>query len=455
MRIQFAKQSVLIALLLSATLTAHLGFAAEQANANKQNLLEIYQQALANDPVLKSADSANQAAQELIEQGKALYRPQVDFSAGASATRADVRNIGVDIFRNDGVNRFEGYEYGVIARQPIFRLQNWVQIDQSKTQVSQSDKQFALTKQQLILRVVQAYFQALITQDNIVLLQAQKEAVNGQLAQAKANFDVGNATITDYNEAKARFDLIEAQEIAAKNAHEAALYGISALTDQQPLSLASVNQSAVVQPMHDDLQQWVSLALVNNLGIQIQADNYTLAQQEEKRNAAGHLPTLDAVASYGTTFANGSANGFGRELTSSVIGVQLALPLYQGGAISSRTRQAALLKQQALENVEVAKRNATLETQTAYLNLKTNSAQVSAFEQAVFSSQSQLDSTKLGYQVGVRTSVDLLNAEQLLFSAKRDLLQARYNQLVSIIQLKTATGTVSELDLIEINQQLQ
>ena len=202
------------------------------------------------------------------------------------------------------------------------------------------------------------------------------------------------------------------------------------------------------------MDQWIDIATKNNLNIQLQQDALKLSEQEIERAKAGHLPTLDAVASYNDNYVNGSYTGFGNDLKSGVVGLQLQIPLYQGGAISSRVRQAALNKQKAQDDVEIARRGTALETQRAYLNLSTSIAQVKAYEQALISSQSQVDSTKLGYEVGVRTSVDVLNAQQQLFSAKRDLLQSRYNYLVNIIRLKAVSGTVAEIDLADINQQL-
>lgn len=418
------------------------------------SLMDVYQQALVQDPSLASALSANQAAQEIIEQGKALYRPTVNFTANANATQSDIKYIGANIFRNEGRSNYEGYNYGVNARQPIFRKQNMVEMDQSKTQVRQADKQLHLTQQQLILRVTQAYFDVLLSQDKIDLLVAQKEATQSQLDQAKANFEVGTVTITDFNEAQARFDSILAQEIAARNEHQIAQYALEAIIGQTPAQLARVKADTKAQVINQTMSDWLNIAAQNNLNVQIQQDALTLAEQEVARNQAAHLPTLDAVASYTNSYANGSNSGFGSELKSAVIGLQVELPLYQGGATSSRVRQAVMNKQKAQDDVEVAKRSAALETQRAYLNLSTSVAQITAFEQALNSAQSQLDSTKLGFDVGVRTNVDVLNAQQLLFSAKRDLLQARYSYLVNIIRLKTATGLVAEADLVDINQQL-
>jgi len=401
--------------------------------------------------------SANKAAQEIIEQGKALYRPTVNFNANANASQTDIKYIGSGFnqFRNEGRQNFEGYNYGVEARQPIYRKQNLVQMEQSKTQVSQADKQYHLSQQALILRTTQAYFDVLIAQDKIDLIGAQKTAILSQLDQAKATFEVGTATITDVNEAQARFDLVVAQEIAAVNEYQIAKRAIQAVTGEIPEKLATAKSEIQVVPLNQTMQDWQQIAVQNNLNIQIQQDALKLAEQEVERANAGHLPTLDAVASYTKNYANGGTSGVGNDLDNGTIGLQLQIPLYQGGAISSRARQAVLNKQKALDDIEIARRETDLETQRAFLNLSSSIAQVKALEQALVSSQSQLDSTKLGYEVGVRTSVDVLNAQQQYFSAKRDLLQARYNYLVNIIRLKSASGLVAELDLQEINNQLE
>jgi outer membrane protein len=430
--------------------------AALQAEEKQQSLIDIYHQALARDPTLASALSANQASQELIEQSKALYRPTVNFSAGANASQSNIRyiNIPFNPFGFAGKSNFEGYNYGVDAKQPIYRKQNLVQMDQAKTQVNQADKQYHLSQQELILRTTQAYFDVLIAQDKIDLIIAQKAAILSQLDQAKANFDVGNSTITDVNEAQAKYDLVVAQEFAAVSEHEIAKRAVEAITGEVPQRLATVKPDVQVAQLGQTMQEWQQVAAQNNLNVQIQQDALKLAEQEVDRANAGHLPTLDAVASYSDNYANGSANGFGNDIKNATIGLQLEIPLYQGGAISSRARQAVLNKQKAQDDIEIARRKTDLDTQSAYLNLSTTIAQVKALEQALISSQSQLDSTKTGYEVGVRTSVDVLNAQQQLFSAKRDLLQARYNYLVNIIRLKSASGLVSESDLQDINLQL-
>lgn len=442
--------------LLAALLTALPVYAADNTSlqARPLSLLDVYQQALAHDATLASALTANRAAQEIIEQGKALYRPTVNFNADTNALKSNIDYLSSS---ESSKSSFENYRYGVDARQPIFRKQNLIQIEQAATQVKQADKQLNLAQQALMLRTTQAYFDVLMAQDKIELIAAQKQAIASQLAQAQANFDLGSATITDANEAQARYDLTVSQEIAAMNEYEIAKHAVQAITGQLPQRLASVKPQLKPNDLGQSMATWQELALINNLNIQIQQDAAKLAEQEIARNQAGHLPTLDAVASYTDSYANGSVSRFGtgNELQVGSIGLQLQIPLYEGGATSSRVRQAVLNKQKAQDDLELIRRQTELDTQRAYLNLSSSIAQLKALDQAVISSQSQLDATQLGYQVGVRTSVDVLNAQQQLYSAKRDALQARYNYLTNIIRLKTAVGLVAAADLVDINQQLE
>jgi outer membrane protein len=327
-------------------------------------------------------------------------------------------------------------------------------MEQAKTQVSLADKQLNLAQQNLLLRTTLAYFEVLLTQDKIDLINSQKTAILKQLEQAKANFDAGTLTSTDVNDAQARYDLIVAQEIAALNDHQIALRAVQAITGEIPQKLATVKANIKPNTLEQSMDKWLEVGAKNDLTLQILQEAATLSDQEIERAKAGHLPTLDAVASVAENYASSSYYGFGNDLKIGSIGLQLQIPLYQGGATSSRVKQAVFNKQKALSDVDAARRQMEQETQRAYLNLNTSIAQLKAYEQALLSSQSQLDSTTVGYDVGSRTSVDLLNAQQQLFSAKRDLLQARYGYLVNIIRLKAAAGIIVESDLEDINQQL-
>ena len=424
------------------------------AESKPQSLLDIYNLALAHDATLASALVANQATQEIIEQGKALYRPVVNFNAGTAITHTDIAFNTAGVPFPGGAQSFSGYQYGVEAHQPIYRQQNLVGLEQAKTQVSLADKHLYLTQQALMLRTTFAYFEVLLTQDKTALLTAQKAAILSQLEQAKANFEAGTNTSTDVNEAQARYDLVVAQELAAINDHQIAEQAVQAITGEIPQSLAPVNASLKAHALEQDMDKWLEVAAINDLNIQIHQDSVKLAEQAIDYANAGHLPTLDAVASVSDSYASSSYYGFGSDLKSASVGLQLQVPLYQGGGTSSRVRQAVLNKQKAVNDVDIARRQTSQDTQRAYLNLNTSIAQVKAYEQALISSQSQLDSTHVSYDVGLRTSVDVLNAQQQLFSAKRDLLQARTSYLVNIIRLKAVTGVIAESDLVDINQQL-
>lgn len=424
--------------------------------AETQDLSQIYQEALSKDPVLAAARNGNRAMQEKLVQGQAQYLPTITFNAGASASRTDIKYIGsASIFRNGGRENFEGYSYGVNLNQPIFRQQIRAQLEQAKSQVAQADKQLILAQQNLIIRSSKAYFDVLLAQDKVALIRAQKEAVDKQKQQAQANFEVGAATITDVNEAQARFDLIQAQEIAALSDLEVKKRSVQSIIGHMPAELKSVRadlQPQMPEPMM--MQDWVNMALQNNLSIAIQQQALDIATQEVERQNAGHMPTLDAVASYTDRYANGSANGFGSDLQDATIGLQLQVPLYQGGAVSSKVREAVANKDKAADDLEASRRQAELGARQAYLNLVTAVSQVKAYEQALNSSQSQLDSTNLGYEVGVRNSVEVLNAQQQFFSAKRDLLQAQYAYLLDVLSLKFSVGMLSESDLQSVNLQL-
>ena len=445
LKLSFLLTSILCTLPLSA-----------YAENKPQSLLDIYNLALAHDATLASALMANQATQEIIQQGKALYRPMVNFNAGTAITHTDIayKGVGAGFPFPGGGQSFSAYQYGVEARQPIYRKQNLVELEQAKTQVSLADKQLYLTQQTLLLRTTSAYFDVLLSQDKMELLAAQKVAILSQLEQSKANFDAGTNTSNDVNEAQARYDLVVAQEFAAINDHQIAQQAIQAITGEMPQSLAPMNAMLKTHALEQSMDKWLEVAAENDLNIQIHQDSVKLSEQAIEHANAGHLPTLDAVASVSDSYASGSYYGFGSDIKSGSVGLQLQVPLYQGGATSSRVRQAVLNKQKAINDVDIAKRQMSQETQRAYLNLSTSIAQVKAYEQALVSSQSQLDSTHVSYDVGLRTSVDVLNAQQQLFSAKRDLLQARTSYLVNIIRLKTVSGVVAESDLVDINQQL-
>ena len=322
---------------------ALLALPAAAQSAPRQNLLDIYRQAVTSDPTLAAARSANQATEERLAQARSLFFPTLNFTMNATHSETDVRylNNQNNPFRVGEPQSFETFGYGVNATQPIFRKQNHDQYDQAQLQVLQSDLQLIQAQQELMLRVSDAYFDVLLARDNIELINAQKAAISGQLEQAKANFEVGTATITDVNEAQARFDLILAQEIAAVNQLEIAKRALQAIIGAMPPPLTGVNPGIEITPPKPlNMEEWVDISRQNNLNINIQQRAYEIAAEEVELQNAGHYPVLDAVGSYNDTRASGSVNGFGSDLQNGQIGLQLQIPIYQGGLVTARVREA-------------------------------------------------------------------------------------------------------------------
>jgi outer membrane protein len=427
------------------------------AEGSKRGLLEIYQQAQARDSAWASARSAHAATQEKLPQGRALLLPTVTLEGEANRNKSNTEysGTGANPF-SGGKQYYDGYNYSLNVNQPLFRWQDNIQYEQAKIQVAQADHVLSVARLDLMQRTSQAYFDVLLAQDKIDLIIAQKAATNRQLEQAKANFEVGTATITDVHEAQSRFDLLLAQEIAANNELEIKKRAIQAIISDMPGPLASARESLNVGiPQPQQMEGWVEIAETHSPQLFVQQHALDIANQEVSRANAGHYPTLDMVASYGDSHSDGGVNGIGSDQETWTLGFQLEVPIYQGGSVSSKSREAVANQQKAREDLEQIRRTIDLQTRQAYLNVASAVAQVKAYEQALTSSQSALDSTNLGYEVGVRTSVDVLNAQQQLYSAKRDLLQARYTWLLSVIQLKAAAGVLTEKDLEETNASLQ
>ncbi len=315
-----------------------------------------------------------------------------------------------------------------------------------------------LAKQDLIVRVAVAYFDVLLAQYNIELAQSQKKAVSEALAQAKRNFEVGVATITDTNEAQAKFDNIVAQEIQTQADYDNKVTALRAIIGRFPKELKKVGPGLVpVPPDPNRLDYWVDRSLTDNLNVRVSQKNYDIATLAIELAKAGHYPTLDLIASYGWTNFGGAAINFGVSnwSTTGIIGVQVAIPIYQGGLIDSKVRQAYSLQDKARQDLEFAKRTAFTLAQTGFTGVTSSVASVKAFEQALVSAESAYQSNVLGQEVGIRTFLDVLQVQQNVYSTRRDLAQAYFNYLTGVLRLKAAVGTLEEKDLEDINRQLR
>lgn len=428
-------------------LAAALAFAASGASA--ADLLAIYHDAQVSDPVYQSARAQYNASIEALPQARAGYLPLISGSAS--------------IFRNfvdqdiRGKTDFTTRTYAVTLSQPIFRLQNWIAISEAEQQVLQAQATLASSQQDLVVRASQAYFDVLLAQDNVALSQAQERAISEQLAQAKRNFEVGTATIVDTLEAQARYDQAGAVEISDKNDLEVKRRALQVLVGKPTEGLTPLREPLELSPPQpNDIEAWVASATDSSPAIANARANLEINKQEVGRQRAGHLPTLDLSATWQRSNDPSQVvpGILGPMTNASSIGLVLGVPLYSGGLIQSRVRQALANRDRAEQDLENTQRTVAQNVRTNFLNVSSGVAQVRALERALASTQSQLDSTILGRDVGVRTSVDVLNAQQQVFQTRRDLQQARYNYLLSTLRLKAAAGTLTEDDVAAINRTL-
>ena len=430
-----------LTLSLAAFLTGH---------AQAQSLVQLYEAAKGYDAAFKSAQAQYQANLSKAEQAKAFLRPTAGL--GATVSESDFNNL-----TSTNVDARYGTRTATLsASQPLFRPANMAGYQQGMKQVGLAQAQLKAAEQELIVRVSQAYFEVLTAQESLAFVKAQKTAVSEQLAAAKRNFEVGTSTITDTREAQARFDLVTAQEIAAENdlrVKKLALDQSVGTPNTQPVPLKSgANLSAAVTGSADT---WAQQAVEQSPSIEQARIGLEVAQLETEKAKAGHMPTLDLTASYGgTRFRNGNLTSRVDNNTAT-IGLSFNLPLYAGHATQNRIQETVALEEKARNDLEGAQRTVAQATRTAYFGVQSGLGQVKALEAAEASSQSALDANKLGYQVGVRINIDVLNSQSQLFQTKRDLAKARYDVLLGQMKLRQAAGVLKVEDVQSISNLLQ
>jgi outer membrane protein len=405
------------------------------------NLSAIYQLARENDAAFASALEAYKAGQEKLPQGKALLRPTVNLTGNLRTLDSESSLTGS-----------QNYNSRILAlslSQPIYRRQNLESYEQAKLQVLQAEQTLKLAEQDLQLRVAKAYFEVLQAQDVLATVRAQKQAYAEQLAQARKSFEVGAATITDTHEAQARYDLTTAQEIAGQNDLEVKRRALEKIINREAPALALLDEKTKMPlPEPNNMDVWVRQAEADSLAVALGRTAQEAARREVDKQKGGHYPTLDLTASYTDSHNQTASTAVNRvNTTSGVIGLEFALPIYQGGATDSRVREASANLEKARFDLENARRQATLDARQAYLGVISGNAQSQALEQALVSTEAQLKSTKLGLEVGVRTRVDVLNAQQQVYTTRKDLAAARYQALIAGLTLKAAAGSLSEADL--------
>lgn len=413
--------------------------------AQAQSLLELYASARSFDATYQSAKAQYDANLYKADQAKAALLPSANLSSSASRTNSEVRDPASE-------RTFNSRSTTVSLSQPLYRPANVALYEQGLKTAELAAAQLAAADQDLIVRVSQAYFDVLAAQDTLTFVRAQKAAVAEQLASAKRNFEVGTSTITDAREAQSRFDLVVAQEIAADNdlrVKKLALENLVGKPGAAPLPLAA---PVVLPPLKpEDVNVWVQQSEEFSPTVLQARTGLDVARLETDKAKAGHKPTLDLSASRGLSRSPNSLTGIQTRTDSTTVALTFNLPLFAGFATQNRIRETLSLVEKAEADLESARRGVAQATRAAFFGVVSGQSQVKALEAAEASSQSALDANKLGYQVGVRINIDVLNSQSQLFQTKRDLAQARYNVLLGNLRLRQASGTLKPEDLNALN----
>jgi len=432
-----------------------------QVKADDKDLFELYLEALQNDPVLSSERYQNEAVKELINQGRSLFLPSISALANYDDRSQARKFLNTDsslsssssLFTRGTKADYDAYGYSVVIRQPLFNYSAYSTYKQILAQTSLSDKKFHLVQQDLMMRISELYFDALLAKDKVELIQSQRLAIQEQLKEAETKFNAGLISITDINEAKTKNDLMEVDLLNAVKDLKIKKREIQSITGNLPGRLKPLMSSIAFEKMDNLAEEWIDIALQNSTAILIKDAEVEIAKKEIDVRKGEHYPTIDALASRRRTWDK-DGYAFGLRSYSDTIGVEVNIPIFSGGLTSSKVREAQLLKDKTVQESEAIRRQVELQVREAYLNLQTNLSEIEAYQQALKSSELQLKSTEIGFREGLRNSVEVLNAQQMLFSAKYDLLASRYNYLRNLLNLKHTVGTLSIQDIEEINKYL-
>ncbi len=429
-------------------LTLLLGLSSAQA----EDLLTVYQQALQNDPQLQAAKEQLNAARESKSLARSQLLPSIGLGANYEAVRRDLKTLqGVSV---DETNNYRDSGLGLNLTQPIYRRDRLLQLEQADSTIAQAEAQYASAEIDLMVRSTTAYFNILSAQDDLRVAQAEREATGRQLEQAQQRFDVGLIAITDVHEAQAAFDAARAAEISAENSLDNAWEALFEITGAQAkASLAKLGEALPLSPpVPNDLQSWSDTAQEQNFGIIASRANLEVLNKEVEVSRSGHYPTLDLVGGYNM---NRSDADTATEADTASVGLELAIPLYTGGSVTSKTRQTLANYRAAQQTLDQTRRAVNRQVRDAFRGVLSTISQVEALKAATISAQSALESTQAGYEVGTRTIVDVLNVQRNLFSSQRDYLNSRYGYIINGLSLKSAAGTLSEEDLQRVNGWLE
>lgn len=424
------------------------------AQAFGEDLLDIYNAAVENDPVFQSQAMTLQAEQQGPDSARAGLMPNAQLFAARVRNR-DKRESNVE-FDTEGSASFDSNEYGVSLTQTIYDRTKLLNLEQSKLRVEAAKTEFRDAQQQLILRVVNRYLDVLSAQDNLDLAVAERRAIKRQLDLAQSRLDVGLGTSTDLHDAKARFELAQARVIRAQQALEDAHQGLEELIGRRVETLTELREdSPLTPPTPDDPQTWVQRSMDGNLDLIGASLDAEVSRREVSRQKARRMPNLELVVNHNVADAQGSISGGERKQYSTEARLQLELPIYQGGGISADSRAASYRFQAAERRTEAARRTARRSAKSAFLEVTTSIREAKALDQAVVANEQALESRKEGFEAGLNTNLDVLDAQSDLFQARRDYLSARYQYIRSRLQLYQIAGELDVDDLRTVNSWLE
>lgn len=424
------------------------------ADARASDLMTLYDEALQRSPVIRQAEAARNAALESKPQSVAQLLPTLAVSAGLNRNWVTTKsgNPTQSLLAGGADVTFWNSAPVLTLRQPIYHHELWVQLSQADNQVAAAEATYEAAQQGLIYSTASAYFGILYAQDSLEFARMEKQSIERQLEQAKARFEVGLIAITDVDAAQAGFDQARANEIKAVNDLDNAHEAMREIVGQFDGKVSSLAPDIPLQPPQPaDMEAWNQRAQEDNLSIVAAQNQAEISKKGIDLQFAGHLPTLDLVGNAGFT-DNNRPNGVRTEFQN--IGMQLNLPLFQGGMVNSKVRQAREQFQADLENLDVQRRAANKQVKIAYRGVTTSISQVAALKSAVASAQSALDATEAGFEVGTRTMIDVLLVQSKLYQAKQAYAKTRYDYILNSLSLKQAAGVLARQDVELVNRWL-
>ncbi|MFW5446643.1 MAG: TolC family outer membrane protein [Methylophagaceae bacterium] len=437
------------------TIGVLIGLMLVSANSHAEDLLDVYQTALKNDPQILAEYASQLAVGELEAQSRANFLPALGFNANTKRNWQDTSSSGLGGSLNLGGQRdFNTHGYALTITQPLYKKTNTIQKDKASIAIAQAAANYSLVNQDLVVRVAERYFDVLAKQDDETFAVAEREAIARQLEQTNQRFEVGIATITDVTESQAAYDLAHASVISAENEVRNSKERLREPLGQYVETLASLkDDTELVRPQPEDIDQWSENALIQNPAIVVAQFAVEDAKQTIELQKSGHYPTLDLVGQH--AYDSSSDGSFGGSKThQSTLGLQFNVEFDVGGRVRSQTREAEHRLNQAMQNEEQQRRSVVRQSREAFNGVMSGISRVEALKQAVVSNEKALEATEAGYQVGTRTTVDVLNVRRDLFRARRDYASSRYDYILSSLRLKQAAGSIEQADLEQINQWL-